>query len=258
MPRKSRASLGSPADALNLSERRRFPPAVVALFTHMTAWLPVLPLAGLGWPAFSLVGLQGGLALLLSRLFGLPGWWQAINGLFFPLAWGVAQAEIAPGWFLLGFAVLFLTSLGSLGTRVPLYLSSRQAVAALAERLPRGARVIDLGCGLGGTLAGLRRSRPDLRLSGVEMAPLNWLVARLRLGRDIRLGSLWDIDLSAYDVVYAYLSPVPMARLWHKVEREMRPGSLLVSNSFEVPGQRPDETVALNDFNQSRLLIWRR
>ncbi|MFZ5482650.1 MAG: hypothetical protein ACOZB0_00325 [Pseudomonadota bacterium] len=250
--------MGSPADALSLSERRRFPPAVVALFAHLAAWLPLLPLVGLGWPAFALVGLQGGLVLLLSRWFGLPAWWQAINGLFFPLVWGVAQIEIAPGWFLAGFALLFLTSLGSLGTRVPLYLSSRQAVAALAERLPPGARVIDLGCGLGSMLVGLRRLRPDLHLAGIEMAPLNWLIARLRLGRDIQLGSLWEADLSRHDVVYAYLSPAPMARLWKKAEQEMRAGSLLISNSFEVPGHPSDETVALHDFNQSRLLIWRR
>jgi hypothetical protein len=92
------------------------------------------------------------------------------------------------------------------------------------------------------------------------MAPLNWLVSRLRLGgkAKIRLGSLWDEDLSAYEVVYAYLSPAPMAQLWEKAVREMRPGSLFISNTFAVPGVEPDETVELNDLSHARLLIWRR
>ena len=179
----------------------------------------------------------------------------------FPLASLLVQAEIQPLWFLAGFLLLGLTSLGSLNTRVPLFLSSRQAVAEVARRLPgRPVRVLDLGCGLGGWLSGLGKARPDIQLAGVEMAPLNWLVSRLRLGgrASVRLGSLWDEDLASYDVVYAYLSPAPMAELWQKVNREMRPGSLFISNSFGVPGIEADETVELNDLSQARLLIWRR
>jgi hypothetical protein len=33
-------------------------------------------------------------------------------------------------------------------------------------------------------------------------------------------------------VVYAFLSPAPMAALWDKVRREMRAGSLFISNSL--------------------------
>ncbi len=231
---------------------------MVALFAHLAAWLPLLPLIGLAWPTTTVVLIEGGIALLLSRWFRLPGWWQAINLVFFPLIWAVAQIEIPPGWFLAAFAILALTSLGSLKTRVPLYLSSQRAVSEVAARVPRDGRVLDLGCGLGGWLGALGKQRPDITLAGVEMAPLNWLIARLRLGQRIRLGSLCDQDLSGHDVVYAYLSPAPMAELWHKVEREMRPGSLFISNTFAVPGVEPDETVELHDLSQSRLLIWRR
>lgn len=240
--------------------RRRLSPAPTSFLLLVAAWLPLLPLIALGWSLAALVFMQGGLALLLSRWFALPSWWQAINAAFCPLLWLVSQADIHPLWFLAGFALLALTSLGSLKTRVPLYLSSRQAIEAVAARVPEGARVLDLGCGLGGWLAGLHAARPDLRLAGVEMAPFNWLASRLRLGSraEIRLGSLWDVDLSRYDVVYAYLSPAPMARLWQKVEREMRPGSVLISNSFGVPDVEPDETVELDDLSHARLLIWRR
>lgn len=257
MPRKSRASLASIADAL---PPRRLAPAPASLLVHLAAWLPLLPLYALAWPIYGLVLIEAGLAFLLSRRLGLPGWWQAINAGFFPLAWLMSQADIHPLWFLAGFAALALTSLGSLKTRVPLYLSSQRAVEEAAALIPADARVLDLGCGLGGWLAGLSRQRPDLQLAGVEMAPLNWLISRLRLGgrARIRLGSLWDVDLAGYDVVYAYLSPAPMAELWQKVAREMRPGSLFVSNTFAVPGVAPERTIELNDLSRARLLIWRR
>lgn len=212
----------------------------------------------LAWAVFT----QGGIAMALSRWRKLPIWWQWINLAFCPLLWLSQNNTVDPLWFLIGFVLLALTSLGSLWTRVPLYLSSRRAVDEVAAQLPErpGVSVIDLGCGLGGLLKGLAGKRPDTRLHGVEMAPFNWLVSRLRLGgkADIRLGSLWQEDLSAYDVVYAYLSPAPMARLWEKVCREMRPGSLFISNSFAVPGKEPDRTVELHDLNDSRLLIWQR
>ena len=133
------------------------------------------------------------------------------------------------------------------------------AARELARRLPKDGHLLDLGCGLGGPLAKVAALRPDARLEGVEAAPLNWLIARIRLLRraDIRLGSLWDADLSECDLVYAYLSPAPMARLWDKARSEMKPGSLFVSNTFPVPGLGFDEEIELHDLSHSRLLIRR-
>lgn len=244
---------------------QRLPPALLALAAQVVALLALagmaLALRESGWalPLPVWVALAGFGAALLSRGLGLPAWWQAISLAFVPLLWLALQGDIDPAWFLAGFALLALTSLGAVRTRVPLYLSSPRAAAALAARLPERARVLDLGCGLGGPLARLSALRPDAALSGVEAAPLNWLIARLRLhGRaQIRLGSIWDSDLSHHDVVYAYLSPAPMARLWQKARAEMRPGSLFVSNTFAVPGVEPDEVVELHDLSQAQLLIWR-
>lgn len=245
---------------------RRLPPAVPALGLHLPIWAFILAAchgmgSTCGLSLAALTWIEGLTAWAVTRGLGLPRWWQPINLLFFPLLGLALSSEIEPLWAMAAFVALALTSLGSLRTRVPLFLSSRQAVDALARCIPErpGLRLIDLGCGLGGPLAGLARLRPDLVLHGVEAAPLNWLVSRLRLDGRARivLGSLWDQDLSRFDVVYAYLSPAPMARLWDKACREMRPGSLLISNSFEVPGVAPDRVIALDDLSRSRLLLWR-
>ncbi len=255
----------SGADSLSLPLARRLPPALLALAAQLAALLLVgacafvLRTAGAGLPLPAWLALAGLGAALLSRRLGLPGWWQLINLAFPLLTWLALGIDIDPLWFLAGFVLLALTSLGAVRTRVPLYLSSPRAAAALAARLPENARLLDLGCGLGGPLARLNRLRPDAILQGVEAAPLNWLIARLRLlGRArVRLGTLWDSDLSGQDVVYAYLSPAPMTRLWEKARAEMRPGSLFISNTFGVPGVEPDEVVELHDLSHARLLIWR-
>ncbi len=244
---------------------QRLSPALLALGAQLVALLAVAAAAvvlresGSGLPLPLWIGLVGLTASLLSRWVALPAWWQIINLIFLPLLWLALQSGINPIWYLVGFALLALTSLGAIRTRVPLYLSSARAAEALAGRLPERARVLDLGCGLGGPLAQLSTLRPDTTLRGVEAAPLNWLIARLRLwGRArIDLGNLWDADLSRHDVVYAYLSPAPMPRLWEKALDEMRPGSLLISNSFSIPGVEPDEVVELHDLSHARLFIWR-
>jgi len=244
---------------------RAWPPAPIAALLQLIGLAGMLVLlaafGGLGLSLDLAVLAAGGIAGLLSRRIGQPAWWQLINLVFLPALWFASQVEIAPHWYLAAFMLLALTSFGALVSRVPLYLSSRQAMAAIAAEVPadRPARVLDLGCGLGGVLAHLARVRPRAELYGVDAAPLPWLISRIRLGKRarIRLGSLWDENLADYDVVYAYLSPAPMPKLWQKVRAEMRPGSLFISNSFAVPCIEPQRVIALDDFNRARLLLWR-
>lgn len=251
----------SDTDVLTSSPFQRLPPALAALAAHLPALAAALALLAAypAVPPLFLALLEGALAAAVATAWHLPGWWRLINLVFVPLLWLALLAELDARLFLAGFLLLAATSLGAVRTRVPLYLSSPRAAEELARRLPQGGRLVDLGCGLGGPLAHIHRLRPDAQLSGIEAAPLNWLWAKLRLYRraDIKLGSLWRADLSGCDLVYAYLSPAPMARLWDKARREMRPGSLLVSNTFAVPGAAPDEVVELHDLSHARLLIWR-
>ena len=68
---------------------------------------------------------------------------------------------------------------------------------------------------------------------------------------------LRQIDLSGYDFVYAYLSSAAMPGLWEQARRQMRPGSLLISNSFAVPGVPAAATWSTDARDGSRLLLWR-
>jgi len=207
-----------------------------------------------GWSAEAMPWLQtslaiGGVALVFATLSRQPWWWRVIHAGFMPLVWLTQTLAIEPGWFLLAFILLMLVYRGALSGQVPLYLSNRQTVARLAELLAeRGpCRFLDLGAGLGSTTVPLADFLPDSRFTGVENAPLTWLVGRFFcLGRpniDWRWADMWQTDLAEHDVVYAFLSPAPMADLWKKVEAEMQPGSLFVSNSFPVPGVVPSQVI---------------
>jgi hypothetical protein len=119
-----------------------------------------------------------------------------------------------------------------------------------------------LGSGCGGLLNNLARTHKNGQFHGIESAPLPFLISKLRsfLGVPnckIMWGDFWQQDFSQYDVVYAYLSPIPMESLWRKVSKEMRPGSLLISNTFLIPGVTPHKSIQLNDFSNSTLYLWK-
>lgn len=251
-------------------------PALIALLAHLPGIFcaAILMLSGIKLTLPGMILIVSLSAALLAWHWRLPLWWRYINLFFLPLI-GFAlhlqnqASAIDPNWYLAAFLILALTSIGAVRTRVPLYLSSPRAALELARRLPPNGRLIDLGCGLGGPLARIHKQRPDARLAGIESAPLNWLISKIRLKisgaeADIRLGNLWTVNLGDYDIVYAYLSPAPMARLWDKALLEMKTGSLFISNSFSVDGVDtnfdPDEIIEISqpgDLAHAQLLIWR-
>jgi len=215
----------------------------------------------LPWPetAFTI----GAVALLLASVTRQPWWWRLMHALFAPLAWLVASLSIDPGWFLLGFTTMLLVYRGAITGQIPLYLSNAvtaNAIAQLATENP-ATHFIDLGAGIGSVLRAVSKAQPGAHLTGVENAPATWLVGYLlTIGRtncNWQWGDLWGVNLEEYDVVYAFLSPAPMAELWKKAQREMRPGTLLISNSFAVPGVRPSQVVEVDDSRRTSLYCYR-
>ncbi|MBD9482734.1 class I SAM-dependent methyltransferase [Pseudomonas sp. PDM14] len=247
-------------------------PAVRALLAQVLALVAValllIALLQLGnWrvPLWQAALLQGVCAAGLGQWLGLRRWWLPLNFAFVPALLALQARELPSAWFLGAFLLLLLINWNSFREQVPLYLSGARTRRRLSERLvdwPADFRFIDLGCGLGGTLVQLARDYPQARLVGVETAPLVFLCAWLRcLPRrncQVRYRSLWHEDLAPYDVAYCFLSPAPMGRLWQKVQTQMRPGSLLISNTFAIPDVPADEVIELDDWRDSRLLIWRR
>jgi len=208
--------------------------------------------------------LQGCFAALLGRALGMESWWVPIHFLFVPALSGMLGMGLPPFYFLGAFCLLASVYWGVSGSRVPLFLSNRAAASAVVDMLPtgKGFTFIDLGSGLGGLLGFLSRERPAGCYCGIESAPLpfcfSWVRARLtRQPCAVSWGRFQDIDLGDYDVVYAYLSPAAMTGLWKKASHEMRAGSLLISNSFPIPGITPTATVATGAQPGARVFLWR-
>ena len=248
----------------------KLPPSVIALLLQAAAYFCVMLLAratAIQLPTLMFAALCGVLAALFSRIAGLARWWLLIQFLFIPALVLMLSLKLPPNFFLFAFLILLVVYWSTFRTQVPLYLSSRRIWQAMELLLPAPASdknftLMDLGSGIGGVLTNLAGVRPDGRYYGVEAAPLPflWSWLRIRLGGyrncEVKWGSLWDCDLAEYDVVFAYLSPVPMDELWQKARREMRSGTVFISNTFAVADHPPQQTFTVDDLHHSTLYIW--
>lgn len=194
--------------------------------------------------------LHGVLAALLARLRRMAVWWWLILLVFPVAALGVGQLHWPPWVFLAVFLFLLVLFWSTFRSQVPFYPSGQSAWDAVAGLLPQGRpiRFMDIGSGLGGAVLDLSRRRPESAFTGIEIAPLPWLISRARAAladnrcRFVR-GDYLLLDFGDYDVVFAYLSPAAMVALWHKARSEMKPGTLLLSYEFHIPGATPDVVV---------------
>jgi ribosomal protein L11 methylase PrmA len=108
-----------------------------------------------------------------------------------------------------------------------------------------GDVVYDLGSGDGRILVMAAR-RFGARAVGIEIDPLfclwtRLMIAVLGLRHQVQVirGDLFDQDLSQADVITCYLLPGTNERLVGKLERELCPGTRVVSKRFSLPGWSP-------------------
>ncbi|MDB5816213.1 MAG: methyltransferase type 12 [Rhodocyclales bacterium] len=242
-------------------------PALKALVAQLGALALLFMIGHSGGLPFdhplALAALQGAIAAFFAAGLRSARWWILIHLAFMPCIVLAAGGGLPPWVYLVAFAGLTLVYWSSFRTQVPLFLSNPLTVHRLAAWLPDEAplAVLDVGSGTGSLVQRLARLRPDWQIHGIETAPAPYWLSR-RLCRKLPnaylvRGDFWQSSLTEFDVVYAFLSPVPMSALWAKAMREMKPGSWLISNSFEIARATPSSVVNVGDRRNTCLYCYR-
>lgn len=124
-------------------------------------------------------------------------------------------------------AVSFFTG----GPFVPSRKKSVEKMIELA-RIKPGMTVYDLGSGDGRILR--EAQKYGAKAIGIEMNPFLVLFCRMKK-LHVRWQNLWTADIHDANAVFVYLLPINMKKLEHKLRKELRPGTRVVSNSFIFP-----------------------
>ena len=149
---------------------------------------------------------------------------------FFWVIWAV-------GIFLI-FAYGFVLFFGA-----PYFPSLKPHIKAALDllNLKEGELVYDLGCGDGRFLKAA--ASKGITAVGYELNPFLFLYCwvttrRYRRLIKVRLGNLWQADISKADAVFVFLLEKYMPRLDEKLKSEGRKGLKLASHTFKIPGRK--------------------
>ena len=152
---------------------------------------------------------------------------------------------LAGGLFSLKMAYVLCAALALPVTQGALYVStSRVKITAIMDSLKMkpGQILVDLGCGDGRVLRKANKYF-KVRAIGYEINLFAYIKARvLCLGRKrviVKRKNFWPVDLSNADVVFCYLFPDVMKKLSDKLKTELKPGAVIVSCNFILPGFKP-------------------
>ena len=163
---------------------------------------------------------------------------------------------------LVAFALLLVTTIRTSISPVPTTPRVAAAMLDLVSDLPPGG-IYELGAGWGNLARTLARRFPERRVVGYELSPLPlavaraWLALRPRPNLTFRKVDFFKVPLDDAALVCCYLYPGAMRRLAPKLERELAPGALVVSNSFVVPGWEPAATRRADDQYGTTVYLYR-
>ena len=166
-------------------------------------------------------------------------------------AWIWIFIILAGGLFILKIIYALSIALVLPVTQGALYVStSRAKISAFINAVPMtaGQLLVDLGCDDGRVLQEAQK-RYGVRTVGYEINSLAYLKARIfSFGSHkikIRHQNFWEADLSDADVVFCYLYPDVMKRLATQLAASLKPGAVIVSSNFSLPGFVPSRVIRL-------------
>lgn len=110
-------------------------------------------------------------------------------------------------------------------------------------KIHKASTVYDLGSGIGNVVLAISKFYNPKNIIGIEVSPLPYVISKIRTQRHknitIKYQNLLNADLTDADIVFCYLLPGLIKKILPKLKKELRPGSILISPLFQVPGLTP-------------------
>jgi len=145
------------------------------------------------------------------------------------------------------FLYLFSFIIGLVRARgVPFVSLKRKQLKLINKyiKLKPSDRVVDLGCGDGRVLR-MFEKQGIKDLSGYEVNFWAYLLAKMRFKSKTKIyfKNFKKVDLSEYNVVFCYLLDYYLESLKHKFDKELKPGTKVISYAFQIKNWHKPEII---------------
>lgn len=154
------------------------------------------------------------------------------NILFFTLLCAIS--------ILLYHIVLYFT------TRVPMIITPRGYIKDLVKDLQNSKLVnsksiiYELGSAWGNFSFSVQKLQPS-KIVGYELSPVHFIYSYLkakfkRSAVQFKMQDFFKADISDADIIYVYLMPKIVAKLWQKIKTECKPGTIMILLGHDIKG----------------------
>ncbi len=114
--------------------------------------------------------------------------------------------------------------------------------------------VFELGSGWGTLAFSAAKAYPRVQIRGFEISPVPLYFSRLKkwLGgyHNVTFSSqnFFDVNMGDADIILTYLIQPLMEQLRIKFEKDLKPGTIVISNTFPISGWVPHHEEAIQNF----------
>lgn len=178
--------------------------------------------------------------------------------------------EIFNNWVIIIVCLMLMTGIlyslvmGTIRNGISPMPSSFKAKAAIISLFPvnLNGKIYELGSGWGTLVFPLAKHYPQCQIVGFETSFLPyafsqmWLKITRQKNIEIINKNFFEEKISDSSLVVCYLYPGAMKKLKDKLEKELSPGTLVISNTFSIPGWKEVKVVETHDIYHSKIYLY--
>lgn len=172
---------------------------------------------------------------------------------------------IGAALFFLAVWILFSIIFWSIRNGISPMPTSSKAKKCLLDLLPTHppGPIFELGSGWGSLAFPLAKLYPNIVVTAYETSPIPYFFSKFRQiltplpNLKIVRQDFFNVPLPPDALVVCYLYPGAMRRLKPKFEAELSYKSLIISNTFGIPGWNPVKTVVVPDLYLTKIYVYK-
>lgn len=147
---------------------------------------------------------------------------------------------------------------------VPMPTGSKVKKALFEQALPKTVegKIYELGSGWGTLAFPLATFFPKNQIFAYETSPLPFWTSKFyflfrgQSNLHLERKDFFTIPLDEASLVICYLYPGAMRKLKDKFKKELKPGALILTHTFAIPGWNPIKTFIVNDLYKTKIYIY--